>query len=112
MAVPTPRGDRAVLREISEVIEAAVLPVPDEKRREEVKALLILKQGVNQEQCPPSLIIEHCSSRLAKFKVPRHIGYVHDFTRTSSNKIAKQQITDQGTDPRLNTYDRVDGVWR
>jgi acyl-CoA synthetase (AMP-forming)/AMP-acid ligase II len=106
------REVESVLREIPEVSEAAVLPVPDEKRREEVKALLILKQGVSQEQCSPNVIIEHCSSRLAKFKLPRYIGYVNDFPRTPSNKIAKQKILDKDTDPRLNTYDRVDDVWR
>ncbi|MDB2602659.1 AMP-binding protein [Gammaproteobacteria bacterium] len=106
------REVESVLRELPQIAEAAVLPVPDEKRREEVKALLLLNKGITKDQCPPEEIFEHCFSQLAQFKVPRYIGYVEDFPRTPSNKIAKGKIMDQDADPRLNTFDRVEGTWR
>jgi len=106
------REVESVLRQLPEISEAAVLAVPDAIRREEVKALLILAQDISPEQCPPSLVIEHCARQLAQFKVPRYIGYVKNFPRTPSNKIAKQQIQDQAGEPRIGTFDRIDDVWR
>ena len=106
------REVESVIRELSQISEVAVLAVPDDIRREEVKALVILADGVTSEQCPPSVVIEHCSNRLAQFKVPRYIGYVESFPRTPSNKVAKQQIMDRPVDPRAGAFDRVDKLWR
>ncbi len=106
------REVEAVLRELPQVMEAAVLPVPDEHRREEVKAYLILRDDLSTDDCPPKKIIEHCAQRLAAFKLPRYIAYVNDFPRTPSNKVAKQRIIDSSDDLRLDAFDRVDNIWR
>ena len=106
------REVEAVLRELPQVMEAAVLPVPDEHRREEVKAYLILRDDLNRNDCPPEKIIEHCAQRLAAFKLPRYIAYVNDFPRTPSNKVAKQRMIDSSDDLRLDAFDQLDQVWR
>jgi acyl-CoA synthetase (AMP-forming)/AMP-acid ligase II len=103
------REVEAVVLTLPDVEEAAAIPVPDADRGEEVKILVKLKPGRSREDCPPSDILAHCAGGLAKFKVPRYVGYVAEFPHTASGKIAKHLL---GGDPRLDCYDRVDDIWR
>jgi acyl-CoA synthetase (AMP-forming)/AMP-acid ligase II len=102
----------AVLRDLPEVEEAAVVPVPDPVRREEIKAYLKLREGKRPEDLMPGAVFAHCEVRLAKFKIPRYLAYVDDFPRTPSRKIQKKQLISQSGDLRLGAYDRQDGCWR
>jgi len=79
---------------LPQVLEVAVIGVPDEKRGEEVKACIVLQVGVEQAALPPSAIVDHCRTRLANFKVPRYIQYYSELPKTSSQKIAKKQLAD------------------
>jgi len=102
----------AVLEDMVGIQEAAVVPVPDEMRREEVKAYIVLKEGLTNEDLPPEKIFEHCAAKLSKFKIPRYLAYVNGFPRTPSNKIAKKRLIEESGDLRLGAFDRVDGIWR
>lgn len=103
----------AALRAMPEIEEAAVIAVPDPLRREEVKAYLKLREGLRREDVPPEKVFKHCESRLAAFKIPRYLAYMEsDFPRTPTRKIVKRSLTDGVVDLRLNSFDRVDGVWR
>jgi acyl-CoA synthetase (AMP-forming)/AMP-acid ligase II len=102
----------AALRDLPDIEEAAVVPVPDPLRREEVKAYLKLRAGKRPEDLPPEAVFAHCETKLAKFKIPRYVAYVDDFPRTPSRKIQKKQLIAQSSDLRLGAYDRQDGCWR
>jgi long-chain acyl-CoA synthetase/crotonobetaine/carnitine-CoA ligase len=103
----------AVLRAIPDVEEAAIVAVSDPLRREEVKAYLKLREGVTPEQVPPQMVLNHCRSRLAAFKLPRYIAYQQgDFPRTATRKIAKKLLIAQAEDLRTDAYDAQDDVWR
>ena len=106
------REVEAVLKDMPEIVEAAVLGVPDEIRKEEVKAYVILKPGLTPEDVPPQAIIDHARKQLAAFKVPRYIEYRSEFPRTPSNKIRKPELQKEKPDLRCDSWDRVDGVWR
>lgn len=106
------REVEAVLNELDEVVESAIVPVPDPQRGEEVKAYVRLKEGLSQDDCPPARILEHCAAQLAKFKLPRYIAYVEDFPRTPTRKIAKQRMLAETVDLTLGAFDQKDGVWR
>ena len=95
-----------------EIVESAILPVPDDLRREEVKACIRLKEGLSPDDCSTAEIIAHCTKHLAQFKWPRYIAYVDDFPRTATRKIAKQRMLQEADDLRLDAYDRVDDIWR
>lgn len=101
----------AVLRLLPEVEEAAVVPVPDPMRSEEVKAYLLLKAGTDRDACPPETVIEHCKAHLAAFKIPRFIAYVDDFPRTPSRKIKKRVLIEEAEDLRAGSYDRQEVRW-
>ncbi len=101
----------AVLNALPEVAESAIVPVPDELRGEEVKALLILREGV--EQTPDLLhsIISRCSTDLAAFKVPRYFAFRTNFPRTGSMKIAKHLLLAESENPLQGSYDRLLDRW-
>ena len=106
------REVEAVLKDMPEIVEAAVLGVPDDIRKEEVKAYVILQPGLTPSEVPPEAIIEHARRFLAAFKVPRYMEYRGEFPRTPSNKIRKPELMKEKSDLRLGSWDRVDGVWR
>ena len=102
----------AVLRGVEGVIEAAVLPVPDELRGEEVKAYLMVGEGKGAKDVPPETIYAHCEKNLAKFKIPRYLEYVAEFPRTPSLKIKKSSLIAAKPDLRVGSYDRQEKIWR
>ena len=92
---------------------AAVVAAPDEVRGEEIKAYVKLRDGLTQNDLPPSAIFAHCADHLATFKVPRYLSYTSAFPMTvSDDKVAKAQLTDGVADLTADAFDRIDGVWR
>jgi carnitine-CoA ligase len=89
----------AVLKSHQKVVDAAVIPVPDPLRGEEVKAFVLIESSESAESLPPSELVEHCRSRLAPFKVPRYWVYRwEDFPRTPSMRVRKEAL--KAADPR------------
>jgi crotonobetaine/carnitine-CoA ligase len=96
-----------VLRSHPKVIEAAVVPVPDQLRGEEVKAYIQIRPG---ETLPPQEVIEFCRANLAAFKIPRFIEYREtDFERTPSMRVQKQSLLKEKSDLRQGAWDRETG---
>jgi crotonobetaine/carnitine-CoA ligase len=95
-----------VLRSHPGVLEAAVVPVPDELRGEEVKAYVALVEGSAADDVGPRALIEFCRERLAKHKVPRYLEYREDFPRTPSMRVKKSQLIAEVEDPLAAAWDR------
>ena len=103
----------AVLRLLPKVKDSAVIPVPDEIRGEEVKAYVLLVDGVTHAELPPEEIVRHCEERLAAFKVPRYIEYrTGDFARTPSMKVQKQDLKAEKSDHTQGAWDRERAMGR
>ncbi len=105
------REVEAVLRGLPEVLEAAIVAVPDEVRGEEVKAYIVLQEELRETRVPMEHIFAYCDANLASFKVPRYVEFVDDLPKTPSGKIAKGQLLAGKTDLRLGAYDRVESRW-
>ena len=105
------REVEAVLTAIPEVVEAAVVPVPDEIRGEEVKAFLRLQDGLAADRVLIDRVISQCQQNLAPFKVPRYFSFRQAFPRTPSHKIAKNVLIGEPGPPG-KCFDRVSGDWR
>lgn len=89
-----------VLRTHPAVVDAAVVPVPDPLREEEVKAYVQVRAEVAPEE-----LAEHCARHLAPHKVPRYIELrLEPFPLTPSQRIRKQEL-------RVGGVHRIDGVW-
>lgn len=78
-----------VLYSHSDILEAAVVSLPDEIWGEKIVAAVVLKKGKSTED---KNIIAFCKERLADFKVPKRIVFVNKLPMTGSNKISKQKL--------------------
>ena len=97
----------AVLRGHPAVLDAAVIPVPDPVREEEVKAYVILRPGRTPRTDPPRALLGWCEERLAYFKVPRYLEYRDSFPRTPTEKVQKQVLKSERPDLTVGCYDRL-----
>ena len=97
----------AVLRLHPKVLDAAVIPVADEIRGEEVKAYVQLVEGASPEAVPPEELVAHCAAKLAAFKVPRYLEYrLTDFPRTPSMRIQKEMLKRERENLIAGAWDR------
>lgn len=105
------REVEAVLRNMDEVEEAAVVPVPDPMRGEEVKAYIQPRDPAEAGDALIGRILAHCAGNLAAFKVPRYLEFVSEIPRTASQKMAKSKLVEGRADLRQGSFDRVEGRW-
>ena len=74
-----------------DVLEAAVIGVPDSHWGETVKAFLVLKEGRNATE---QEIIAFCKKELARYKAPKRVDFLKSLPRTGSGKIYKKGLRD------------------
>jgi long-chain acyl-CoA synthetase len=92
-------GENIYSREVEDVIythpavvDAAVIGVPDAKWGESVKAVLVLKEGM---QVSEQEIIEFCKERLAGYKKPKSVEFWDTVPKTTTGKIKKNEIREK-----------------
>ncbi|CAO3438887.1 class I adenylate-forming enzyme family protein [Azospirillum doebereinerae] len=105
------REVEAALRSLPEIQEAAVLPVPDPYRGEEVKAYVQLAPGISPDTLTPQRIFDHCATMLATFKIPRYLEYRDGFVVTDSQRVQKKFLVEEKPDLRAGSYDRAEKRW-
>ena len=81
-----------VLYKHPEVLEAAVIGVPDPKWGESALALVVAKPGTSPA---PENLIEHCRRNLAKYKCPKRVEVVKELPRTPAGKVLKRVLREQ-----------------
>ena len=79
----------SVLYSHPEVLEAAVIGVPDAEWGEAVKAVIVLKAGssVRGEN-----LIQFCKERLSSYKVPKSVDIVSSLPHTEVGKVNKGKV--------------------
>jgi fatty-acyl-CoA synthase len=95
-------GENIYPREIEELLythpkidEVEVFGVPDRKFGEEIAAWIRLDEG---ESATEEEIREFCKGKLAHFKIPRYIRFVHEFPLTVTGKVQKFVMREQMSD--------------
>lgn len=106
------REVEAVLRDLEEIQDAAVIGVPDDLRGQEIKAYIVPGKQPEDADAFIARAIAHCADNLAQFKVPRYYEIVDSLPRTPSEKIAKGELVGSKSDLRIGAYDRVESIWR
>ncbi len=76
-----------VLASADGVNEVAVIGVPDEKWGEVGKAFLVMEKNANIRK-----LAEHCSTKLAKFKIPKYYVEVKELPKNDSGKINRKAL--------------------
>jgi fatty-acyl-CoA synthase len=74
------------------ILEAAVIPVSDQKWGEVPKALVVLREGASVTE---SQLIEFCRSQLARYKCPHSVEVVENLPKTGTGKVLKKNLRRQ-----------------
>jgi fatty-acyl-CoA synthase len=88
-----PAEVEAVLSELDAIAEAAVIGVPDTQWGEVGRAYIVARAGRSLEV---QAVIEHCRTRLAKFKIPATVVFTTEIPRTASGKVQKAVLRERG----------------
>ncbi|MBK7109358.1 MAG: class I adenylate-forming enzyme family protein [Chitinophagales bacterium] len=81
-----------VILELPIIEEVAVYGIMDDHHEEVVKARIVLKADVNNQE---EFILQHCKKNLANFKVPQHISFVESLQKSPSGKILKKLMREE-----------------
>jgi long-chain acyl-CoA synthetase len=84
-----PRDIEEVLYENPKVQEAAVIGIPHPTRGESIKVFVVLKEGKTATQ---ESLIEYCSEKLARYKLPTEIEFRTELPKTNVGKILKKEL--------------------
>lgn len=79
----------ACILEIKEVVNAAVVGVPDPIRGEAIRAFVVLRP---KENITKNSIINHCMQRLARYQVPRDIVFIKSLPTNQHGKVVKSEL--------------------
>jgi long-chain acyl-CoA synthetase len=85
-----PREIEEVIYEHPAVREAAVIGIPHDTLGEEVGAAIVVKPGT---EATPAELREFVKQRVAAYKYPRHVWFVHELPKGPTGKILKREIS-------------------
>lgn len=85
-----PAEAEQVLIEHPAVLDVACIGVPHKEMGEELRALVIPKEGI--ELPSPEAVIAWCRERLSHYKCPRSLDFVDDLGRNTMGKINKRKL--------------------
>jgi len=83
------------------VLESAAIAAPSELGEDEVKIVVVLKEG---ERLSPEDLIRFCERRMAYFMVPRYVEYREALPKTPTQRVEKYKLRQEGHRPE--TWDR------
>jgi long-chain acyl-CoA synthetase len=85
----SPKEVEAVLYDLEDVVESAVVGVADAVLGEAIKAYVVLKQD---SVMTDKEILAHCRRNLEDFMIPHQVELVQSLPKTSSGKITKKNL--------------------
>ena len=85
-----PREVEEVLFEHRDILEAAVIGVPDTDFGEAVHAFVVLKDGATKDI---EKLEAYCAARLAKYKVPKKFEFLDELPKNTTGKILRRSLS-------------------
>jgi fatty-acyl-CoA synthase len=86
-----PREVEEFLHGHPEIVDVAVVGVPDRKYGEEILAWIKLREAAQLDEDD---VKEYCRGQIAHFKVPRYVKFVDELPMTVTGKVQKFKIRD------------------
>ncbi|HWC21042.1 MAG TPA: long-chain fatty acid--CoA ligase [Flexivirga sp.] len=84
-----PAEVEGALHEHPDVVEAAVIGIPDAKWGEVGRAFVVIRPGARVDE---NAIIEHLSRLLARYKLPRSVVFLPELPHNASGKLLKSTL--------------------
>jgi fatty-acyl-CoA synthase len=84
-----PREVEDVIARHPDVIEAAVIGVPDPEFGVRLKAFVVARPGAELDA---EAVREHVRANLARFKVPREVEFVDALPRNTTGKVVRRDL--------------------
>jgi 2-aminobenzoate-CoA ligase len=75
-----------------DVVECAVVGVPDEARGNIVKAFVVLRDGVEGDAVKAQELQDHVKARIAPYKYPRAVEFRAELPKTQSGKLQRYRL--------------------
>ncbi len=83
----------AVINSNPAVMESCIVGVPSDVGEEDVKAVIVLKEGQTLSEVE---LIEWCEPRMAYFAIPRYIAFRSGLPKTPSERVEKYRLKNEG----------------
>jgi len=87
-----PKEVEETIIEMPEVLEAAVVGVPDPVTGSRVKAFITLRPGSQPSQELAEKVREHARKRIAPYKMPKDIEFVDELPKSPTGKILRREL--------------------
>ena len=85
-----PREVEEVLYSHENVVEVAVIGVPDPQFGEAIKCFVVTNASVNESD-----LLGYCAERLAKYKVPSSIEFLEELPKNTTGKILRRALKEK-----------------
>jgi 2-aminobenzoate-CoA ligase len=82
----------AALLTSPEVLECAVIGIPDQDRGQVVQAHVVLAEGVAPDDATRQRLQDHVKATIAPYKYPRSVKFVDDLPKTQTGKIQRFRL--------------------
>jgi fatty-acyl-CoA synthase len=89
-----PAEVEALLYHHPAILEACVIGVPDAKRGETVKALVVLKES-HRDTVTEQQVIEWAHAHMAAYKSPRIVEFVPALPKSGSGKVQWRELQER-----------------
>ena len=102
-----PRDIEEVIYTHQDILEVAVIGIPHPSRGEAAKVFAVLKEGKKMTQ---KELIDYCSERLAKYKLPVKVEFRESLPKSAVGKILKRVLKEEEMKRSLDNSKKNDGL--
>jgi acyl-CoA synthetase (AMP-forming)/AMP-acid ligase II len=86
-----PRPVEEAIAALPQVVEAAVVGVPDPEFGQRLAAFVVRAEGASLDE---QMVKSYVRNRLSRFSIPRDVTFVNQLPRTATGKILKRHLAD------------------
>ena len=88
----------SIIESHGKVLISCVIGIPDEYRKQRIKAFITLRDGQEATDEIKASILEHCIKNIAKYAMPREFEYRRELPRTLVGKVAYIELEKEEID--------------